>query len=132
MSPDEEIIGLEGSWGARDQAYIPISDFSVGAALATVARVSCGWNVQNLSFGFTVCAKRVAVAAAILVGQRQLTAIAIVGGTEGPVVPCETPRQILAEFVFGSRTQSEELRGKRREPVLSEPLRCSITRKLER
>lgn len=127
MIADEEIVGLlRSALGARDQAYAPYSGFSAGAALLSEAGdVFCGCNVENLSFGLTICAERVAVASAIQAGQRKFRAIAIVGGTGGPVVPCGACRQVLAEFASEIRIISEGLAGRRQEWELSELLPCS-------
>jgi cytidine deaminase len=74
---------VEAAWGVRDRAYAPYSKFHVGAALlAKDGRVFCGCNVENLSFGLTNCAERVAV----------------VADTTVPISPCGACRQVLAEF----------------------------------
>ena len=84
---------------ARKNAYSPYSEFSVGAALETASgEIFCGCNVENLSFGLTICAERVAVGQAILMGHRNFSRIAVVASSEEPVVPCGACRQVLAEF----------------------------------
>jgi cytidine deaminase len=89
----------EHAWSAHKQAYAPYSRFSVGAALLVESgKVYSGCNVENISFGLTVCAERSAVTAAIQAGSRKLSAIAIVADVESPVVPCGACRQFLAEF----------------------------------
>jgi len=85
---------------ARLHAYAPYSRFSVGAAvLGTNGEIYAGCNVENGSFGLTLCAERAAVAHAITHGCRDLRALAVVAETNnGPVTPCGACRQVLAEF----------------------------------
>jgi len=82
---------------ARRRAYAPYSDFAVGAALlARDGRVFTGCNVENASYGLTVCAERVAVFKAISEGCRDFVALAVV--SETGVTPCGACRQVLVEF----------------------------------
>jgi cytidine deaminase len=82
---------------AQQRAYCKYSDFPVGAALRTASgMVFQGVNVENASFGLTLCAERVAAAAAVAAGQRDFTAIAV--ATRTGVAPCGACRQFLAEF----------------------------------
>ncbi|MFO7917232.1 MAG: cytidine deaminase [Anaerolineae bacterium] len=83
---------------ARERAYAPYSQFAVGAAVRTASgRTFSGCNVENASFGLTVCAERVAIWKAVSVGERALSALAVV--SEGGATPCGTCRQVMSEFV---------------------------------
>lgn len=81
----------------RRQAYAPYSKFLVGAAVLTQdGTVFTGANVENASYGLTICAERVAAAAAVAAGHRKITAVAV--ATAGGAAPCGACRQFLAEF----------------------------------
>jgi cytidine deaminase len=83
---------------ARRRAYAPYSGFRVGAAVRAGRRVHSAANVENSSYGLTLCAERLAVAAAALHGARALHAVAVASGTRPPTPPCGTCLQALAEF----------------------------------
>ena len=90
---------VEAAWAAREQAYAPYSGFQVGAAVvAADGRIFAGGNIENLSYGLTLCAERVAVAMAVAAGVRQIVAVAVVADTRVPISPCGACRQVLAEF----------------------------------
>ena len=84
---------------AREFAHAPFSRFKVGAALETEGgAVMTGCNVENATYGLTVCAERVAVLKAVSEGHRVFRRIAIVADTGEPTPPCGACRQILWEF----------------------------------
>jgi cytidine deaminase len=107
----------------REKAYAPYSRFQVGAALRTRSgRIFCGCNVENLSFGLTVCAERAAVFAAVAAGERDFEAIAVVADSVEPVTPCGACRQVLVEFSGDLVICSENLQGQRFESTIAELL----------
>ena len=82
---------------AREMAYAPYSKFKVGAALRTVDGYTfTGCNVENASYGLTICAERVAVATAVAGGHRSIYIVALVG--DDTTMPCGACLQTLAEF----------------------------------
>ena len=88
---------IEAARRAQAQAYAPYSNFAVGAAvLGADGRVFLGCNVENSSFGLTVCAERNAVAATLVAGTRPAAVAVVVNGKT--VAPCGACRQVLAEF----------------------------------
>jgi len=94
-SARDELIRL--ALDAQKHAYAPYSSFPVGAAIRTASGVIYGGaNVENASYGLTICAERVAASTAVAAGEREFTAIAVV--SRGGVTPCGACRQFLAEF----------------------------------
>jgi cytidine deaminase len=90
---------VEAAIRARLHAHAPYSNFPVGAALECAdGNVFTGCNVENLSFGLTMCAERVAIGAAVAAGKRDFQCIAIVADTDAPISPCGACRQVMAEF----------------------------------
>ena len=84
---------------ARERAYAPYSRFSVGAALITRSgAIYAGCNVENASYGLTICAERTAVFQMVAAGEDRIAAILVAGPTEEFLVPCGACRQVIAEF----------------------------------
>src|SRR5205823_11991881 len=83
----------------RDNAHAPFSKLKVGAALVSAdGRIITGCNVENATYGLTICAERVAVCKAVSEGHRQFSRIVVVADTAEPMPPCGACRQILWEF----------------------------------
>lgn len=102
MTDREKLVSL--ALEARELAYSPYSDFCVGAALLCAdGEIVTGANIENSSYGGTICAERVAFSTAVVGGKRDFSAIAIVGAHRGEEVaefcaPCGICRQFMAEF----------------------------------
>jgi cytidine deaminase len=108
---------------AREHAYAPYSRFQVGAALRTASgRIFRGCNVENLSYGLTICAERAAVFAAVAAGETQFEAIAVVSDSAHPVTPCGACRQVLAEFSSNLHVCSANFQDQRHETTIAELL----------
>ncbi|HUI43114.1 MAG TPA: cytidine deaminase [Terriglobia bacterium] len=89
----------QAALAARLNAYAPFSNFRVGAALETAGgKVYSGCNVENATYGLTVCAERVALWKAISEGERAFIRIAVASDSLKPITPCGACRQLLWEF----------------------------------
>ncbi len=90
---------IECAFEIMENAYAPYSEFRVGACVLTLSgKIFCGVNVENASYGLTVCAERVAVFKAVSEGERDLVAIAVVTESDTLAFPCGACRQVLYEF----------------------------------
>jgi cytidine deaminase len=97
----------------RENAHAKFSNFKVGAAVRTPSgKVFTGCNIENATYGLTVCAERVAIFKAISEGERRFNAIAVVTDTETLTSPCGACRQIIWEFCGDVPVILANLRGK--------------------
>lgn len=104
---------MEAAREAQLQAHAPYSQFRVGAAvLAESGKVYPGCNVENASFGATICAERAAVCAAVVAGERRFKAIAVYAESAQPPMPCGVCRQFLAEFGLDTVVACEGMGGR--------------------
>ena len=98
---------------ARENAHAPFSNFRVGAAvLDSEGRIHTGCNVENATYGLTICAERVAIVKAISEGARGFTRVAVAADTENLTPPCGACRQILWEFCGDVELVLANLHGK--------------------
>lgn len=104
---------IQAAKTSREYAYVPYSNFKVGAAVLTKnGEIYTGCNIENASYGLSNCAERTAIFKAVSEGNQELIAIAIVADTVKPVAPCGACRQVMSEFgiskVIMSNLQDEE------------------------
>lgn len=111
MSDEEKLIAAARQ--AREHAHAPFSEFRVGAAVRTKSgRTFGGCNVENASYGLTICAERVAIFKAISEGEREFEAIAVVTDADALTPPCGACRQIIWEFCGDVPVILANLKGK--------------------
>ena len=99
LSPDSAKALLDAARKARKEAYAPYSKFAVGAAVLTEnGEVFTGCNIENASYGATICAERVAIFKAISAGHKLIKSLAVVADHPEPIAPCGICRQVMSEF----------------------------------
>lgn len=104
---------IEAALGVREKAHAPFSRFKVGAAVQDEdGRIFTGCNVENATYGLTVCAERVAIFKAISEGARKFIRVAVVADTDSLTPPCGACRQILWEFCGDVELVMANLHGK--------------------
>lgn len=125
---DQKLIEIAKQ--ARDKAYVPYSNFAVGAALLTAnGNVITGCNIENASFGLTNCAERTAIFKLLSEGKQEIEAIAVVADAPRPVPPCGACRQVMAEFCSPhTKVILTNLQGDIKETTVAELLPFSFTK----
>jgi cytidine deaminase len=109
----EKDLLIEAAKQARENAHAPYSNFRVGAALrSTSGRIFGGCNVENATYGLTMCAERVAIFKAVSEGERGFSAIAVVTDTDVLTPPCGACRQLIWEFCGDIPVSTTNLKGK--------------------
>ena len=100
IAMEKEIKELyEAALKVKRRAYAPYSDFHVGSALRTKGgKIFAGCNVENSSFGVTICAERNAIFKMVSEGEQEISSILVVGDTKKTLSPCGACRQVIAEF----------------------------------
>lgn len=97
MKKPQELMNMANN--ARERAYAPYSGYCVGAALeGESGAIYLGANVENASYGLTVCAERIALFKAVTSGEKSFSRIAVAGSGKDPAYPCGACLQVLAEF----------------------------------
>lgn len=100
MFSNEEILSyIDKTIEIRERAYVPYSNFKVGALVVTeTGNEYYGVNIENASYGLSNCAERTAIFNAITNGMKKIKVIVIVGDTTAPISPCGACRQVISEF----------------------------------
>jgi cytidine deaminase len=116
---DEQL--LTEARAARENAVAPFSKFKVGAALRTKGgKIFRGCNVENCTYGLTVCAERVALLSALAAGEREFTSIVVITQSETPSTPCGPCRQLMWEYCGDIEIALTNLEGARIDYKLSD------------
>jgi cytidine deaminase len=112
---------IEAALAAREFAHAPFSQFKVGAAVQDESgRIFTGCNIENISYGLTMCAERVAIFKAVSEGARRFVRIVVGADTDKLTPPCGACRQILWEFCGDAELTLVNLDGKQEQLRLSE------------
>lgn len=128
MKIEAELI--KAALQARELAYAPYSKYNVGAALlGKSGRIYTGCNVENASYGATICAERVAAVKAISEGEQEFETLVVAVDGDEPSTPCGICRQFLAEFGTGLRLILINLKGNRIDTTLEQYLPEAFTPK---
>jgi cytidine deaminase len=119
---------IEEAKKAREKAYAPYSNFKVGAAILTKSgKIFTGVNIENSSYGASICAERVAVFNAINSGDSEIVEVAVVTDKKEPAMPCGICRQVLKEFSKNLKIYAANLEGRVIETTLDEIFPMAFT-----
>jgi cytidine deaminase len=119
---------IEEASKAREHAYAPYSKFKVGAAVLTEdGSIFSGSNIENASYGATICAEQVAIFKAVTAGHRHISAAAVIADLKDPVPPCGICRQELVEFGPDAEIIMLNLHGQERSVKMSKLLPCAFS-----
>jgi len=127
--PTEDTL-VAAALEARDRAYAPYSHYHVGCAVAADTDIYRGANIENASYGLTLCAERAAASAAVIAGHRRIDAVAVATQSSPPAPPCGMCLQTIAEFAADPATLPVVVvndRGERRRFTLGELLPHGFT-----
>ena len=91
---------IRSASAVRKQAYAPYSGFAVGRLFHANRALFCAPDIENISYGLTICAERIAIASAVAAGERQFVAIAVVADTSEPTLPCGACRILLSQLLW--------------------------------
>lgn len=101
MKPNDTVVEtlIDNATAMLDRAYVPYSNFPVGAALVTKdGEFFSGCNIENASYGLANCAERTAIFKAVSEGKKEFDYLVVTGDTDGPISPCGACRQVMVEF----------------------------------
>ena len=111
---------FDAARAARKGAYVPYSRFAVGVALRTASgKIFHGFNIENASYGLTMCAERVALFAARAAGEVGVTEFALIAAQAEPLAPCGACRQVMAELAPGATVWMGNLDGEVRQSTVA-------------
>ena len=128
IQPVSDADLVQRALAVREYAYAPYSGYQVGAAVLTAdGRVFSGCNIENSSYGLTVCAERVALLKAVSEGFRKFTTLAVVGPGDDYCLPCGACLQVMAEFAPSLRILTADSTGRFRSRTLPELLPEAFT-----
>jgi cytidine deaminase len=113
----DEIIEalIESARVVRERAYAPYSSYQVGAAVMSESgKIYVGCNVENASYGATICAERSAITSMVSAGEQRIVSVAVYTGDDEPAAPCGICRQVIAEFAADAEIVLASPKGWRR------------------